>query len=99
MSSFLPILVSPLPSGPWHLAQFLSQVSFTSAAEADRMPAAKAAARVTMIFFMIYLMQCLFRILLCLRKELFNPCFQASLKLPFSSHLLLSCNLLSQCTD
>src|ERR1051325_1240697 len=34
MPSFSPILVWPLPSGPWHLVQFFSQFSFASAAEA-----------------------------------------------------------------
>src|SRR6266571_2338982 len=51
MASFWPILVSPLPSGPWHLAHRLSQFSFTSAAEADNSAAAEMASIERTVFF------------------------------------------------
>src|SRR5690242_14207256 len=51
ISSFLPILVSPLPSAPWHLAQSFSQISLASPARAVRAPAASRARLSTTSFF------------------------------------------------
>ena len=55
ISSFLPIFVSPFPSGPWHLAQLFSQFSFTSAAETETNIAAQAAIVINIALFIINL--------------------------------------------
>src|ERR1039458_5062143 len=60
ISSFLAMVVSPLPSGPWHFLQFLSQFSFTSAAEADTTMAAQAATVISIALFIIYFLDGLF---------------------------------------
>src|SRR5208282_5414325 len=51
--SFWPILVWPLPSAPWHLAQSESQLALASAAEAFRAAAKPNTVASTSIFFIV----------------------------------------------